>query len=331
MKLEIINNKSLQGGNKLKIKAIFSTLLLSVGLLTACGNGDGSEATGNSENSGGTVDIDGSSTVFPIMEAVSEEFAGVNPDVKAPVGVSGTGGGFEKFINGETDINNASRPIKDEEKQQLEEKGIEYTEFELAYDGISVVVHKDNDFVDQLTVDELKKIWVENEDITTWADIREGWPEEPIKFYSPGTDSGTYDYFDEVILDGEQMRKNATLSEDDNMLVQGVAGSEYAIGYFGYAYYVENQDKLKVVPIVNESGEAVTPSLETIQSGEYSPLSRPMYFYVNNQSIKDNDYVYEYVKFALENVGTLAEEVGYVSLPEEKYQEALKKLEELRN
>lgn len=321
----------------MKIKSIFSTILLSTALLAACGNGDGSEATGQNNNSNndseqksGTIYVDGSSTVFPIMEAVSEEFASVNPNVKAPVGVSGTGGGFEKFINGETDINNASRPIKDEEKQQLEQKGIEYTEFELAYDGISVVVNKDNDFVDQLTIDELKKIWIENEDITTWADIREGWPDELIDFYSPGTDSGTYDYFDEVILDGEQMRKDATLSEDDNILVQGVAGSKYAIGYFGYAYYAENQDKLKVVPIVNESGEAITPNLETIQSGKYSPLSRPLYFYVNNQSIKENDIVYEYVKFALENAGTLAEEVGYVSLPEEKYQEALKKLEELR-
>ncbi len=320
----------------MKIKSLFSTLLLSTALLAACGNGDGSEATGQSNNGNdseqksGTVYIDGSSTVFPIMEAVSEEFASVNPDVKAPVGVSGTGGGFEKFINGETDINNASRPIKDEEKQKLEENGIEYTEFELAYDGISVVVNKDNDFVDQLTIDELKKIWIENEDVKTWADIREGWPNEPIEFYSPGTDSGTYDYFDEVILEGEQIRKDATLSEDDNMLVQGVAGSKYAIGYFGYAYYAENQDKLKVVPIVNEKGEAVAPSLETIQNNQYSPLSRPLFIYVNNQSIKDNDIVYEYVKFALENAGTLAEEVGYVSLPEEKYQDALKKLEELR-
>lgn len=323
----------------MKIKAIFSSLLLSATLLAACGNGDGSEAAGektkgnddNQTQNEGIVLIDGSSTVFPIMEAVSEEFAAIHPNIKAPIGVSGTGGGFEKFINGETDISNASRPIKDEEKQKLEEKGIEYTEFELAYDGLSVVVHKDNDFIDQLTIEELKKIWIENEDIQTWADVRDGWPNEPMEFFSPGTDSGTYDYFDEVILDGEQIRKNATLSEDDNTLVQGVAGSKYAIGYFGYSYYAENKDKLKVVPIVNDNGDAIAPDLDTIQSGEYHPLSRPLFIYVNNESIKNNEHVYEYVKFALETVGDLSEEVGFVSLPSEKYAEALKKLEEIRS
>lgn len=320
----------------MKIKAVFSSLILSAALLTACGNGDGSEgATGNSDSnnqqSGGTVQIDGSSTVFPVMEAISEEFAAVNRDIKAPIGVSGTGGGFEKFTLGETDISNASRPIKDEEVQKAEENGIEFTEFELAYDGLSVVVHKDNDFIDQLTVDELKKIWIESDDVKTWADVRDGWPAESMEFYSPGTDSGTYDYFNEVILEDEQMRKAATLSEDDNVLVQGVAGSKYAIGYFGYSYYAENTDKLKVVPIVNEDGEAVAPDLDTIQSGKYNPLSRPLFIYVSNESIKEKEYVYEYVKFALENVGELAEEVGYVGLPSEKYTEALEKLEEIRN
>ncbi len=321
----------------MKIKAIFSALILFVALLTACGNGDGSEGTtGNANNSddqqsGGTVHIDGSSTVFPIMEAISEEFAAVSPEVKAPIGVSGSGGGFEKFTLGETDISNASRPIKDEEIQKAEENGIDFTEFELAYDGLSVVIHKDNDFIDKLTVDELKNIWVESDDVKTWADIRDGWPAEPMEFYSPGTDSGTYDYFNEVILEDEQMRKSATLSEDDNVLVQGVAGSQFAIGYFGYSYYAENADKLKVVPIVNESGEAITPDLDTIQSGDYNPLSRPLFIYVSNESIKENDDVYEYVKFALESVGDLSEEVGFVGLPSDNYTEALKKLEEIRN
>lgn len=322
----------------MKAKAIFSSLLLSAALLSACGNGDGSKsATGNAapdndnQQSGGTVQIDGSSTVFPIMEAISEEFAAVQPDVNAPIGVSGSGGGFKKFTQGETDISNASRPIKDEEIQKAEENGIEFTEFELAFDGLSVVVHKDNDFIDQLTVYELKAIWVENEEVKTWADVRDGWPDEAIEFFSPGADSGTYDYFNEVILEDEQMRKEATLSEDDNVLVQGVAGSPYAIGYFGYSYYAENTDKLKVVPIVNEAGEAVAPDLDTIQNGDYNPLSRPLFIYVNNESIKEKDHVYEYVKFALENVGALAEEVGFVGLPQEKYEEQLEKLEEIRN
>lgn len=322
----------------MKVKAMFSSLLLSTALLTACGNGDGSESTAENtknndthEQSRGTIQIDGSSTVFPIMEAISEEFAAIEPDVKAPIGVSGSGGGFEKFTLGETDISNASRPIKDEEIEKAEENGIEFTEFELAYDGLSVVVHKDNDFIDQLTVDELKAIWIENEDVKTWADVRDGWPDEPMEFYSPGTDSGTYDYFNEVILDDEQMRKEATLSEDDNVLVQGVAGSQYAIGYFGYSYYAENADKLKVVPIINEDGKAITPDLDTIQNGDYNPLSRPLFIYVNNESIKEKDYVYEYVKFTLESVGDLSEEVGFVGLPSEKYAEALKTLEEIRS
>ncbi|MFD1707616.1 PstS family phosphate ABC transporter substrate-binding protein [Siminovitchia sediminis] len=328
----------------MKFKTAFATVTLSSALLFAgCGNGDGStnnNATGNENSSSnteetatdkltGSVGIDGSSTVFPIMEAVSEEFAMEYPDVKAPVGVSGTGGGFKKFIAGETDISNASRPIKEEEIQLLEEEGVEYTEFEIAYDGLSVVVNKDNDFVDQLTVDELKKMWLESGNVETWADVRDGWPEEPITFFSPGTDSGTYDYWNEVILEEEQMRKDATLSEDDNVLVQGVMGDKGGIAFFGYSYYAENKDNLKIVPIVNSKGEAVTPDNDTIMNGDYEPLSRPLYFYVRNDALTDKPEVYEYVKFALENAGTLAEEVGYISLQEAEYEEALNKLEEV--
>lgn len=332
----------------MKLKTILTTLTItSAMLLAACGNGDGSEGTANknqttnqaqsdqNENSNqsqedgklqGEIGIDGSSTVFPILEAVSEEYLKEQPDVKAPVGVSGTGGGFKKFIAGETDISNASRPIKDEEKELLEEAGIEYTEFEIAYDGLSVVVSKDNDFVDQLTIEELNKMWTEDSEVKTWADVREGWPEEEIVFFSPGTDSGTYDYWNEVVLQDQQIKKDATLSEDDNVLVQGVAQNKGGIGYFGFSYYIENQDILKIVPIVNGEGEAITPDNETIMTGEYEPLSRPLYLYVNNESIKTKPEVQSYVQFLLENAGDLSEEVGYIRLQDNEYEEALTNL-----
>ncbi|MDQ0161335.1 PstS family phosphate ABC transporter substrate-binding protein [Aeribacillus alveayuensis] len=304
----------------------------------ACGNG---ESTNTNTNEGqtteagseekqlqGEVAIDGSSTVGPIMEAVSEEFSKEYPDVKAPVGISGSGGGFKRFVVGETDISNASRPIKDEEAAQAKENGIEYTEFKVAFDGLSVVVNKDNDWVDQLTIEDLKTMWTG--EAKKWSDINPEWPNEPIKYFSPGTDSGTYDYFNEVVLEEEPMVKDATLSEDDNVLVKGVANDKNAIGFFGYAYYLENKDTLKVVPIVNSNGEAVEPTNETIENGTYEPLSRPLFVYVNNASVKEKEQVYEYVKFALENAGDLAEEVGYVRLPQEEYDKAIETLESLK-
>ncbi|MFC0270010.1 PstS family phosphate ABC transporter substrate-binding protein [Metabacillus herbersteinensis] len=278
----------------------------------------------------GEVGIDGSSTVAPIGEAVSEEFSAEQPNVKAPIGVSGTGGGFEKFIAGETDISQASRPIKDEEKAALEEAGIEFTEFQVAFDGLSVVVNKENDFIDKLTVEDLKKLWIEDGKTKKWSDINPDWPAEEVKFFSPGTDSGTYDYFNEVILEDEQIAKAAQLSEDDNVLVTGVTGNPNGMGYFGYAYYLENKDNLKVVPIVNEAGEAVEPTNESVESGDYNPLSRPLYVYVNNASLKEKPQVAAFVQFYLENAATLAEEVGYVSLPEEEYTKQLETLEGLK-
>ncbi|GEK88863.1 PstS family phosphate ABC transporter substrate-binding protein [Alkalibacterium putridalgicola] len=308
------------------------TSLSAVLLLAACGNAPTDEGTGeeSAEGSSGSVQVDGSSTVFPIMEGVAEEFSIENPQARATIGVSGTGGGMEKFIAGETDITNASRPMKEEEAQMLEEAGIEYTEFKLALDGLSVVVHPDNDWVDYLTLDELESIWLEESDVETWADVRDGWPDEEILLFSPGTDSGTYDYFDEVILDGEQIDREASLSEDDNILVQGVQGSEHALAYFGYAYYLENQDTVKIVPIENSEGEIVEPTSETVQNGTYEPLSRPLYFYVNNASVQENDTVYEFAKYTLEMAGEMAEEVGYVPLEEAEYEESLETLESLR-
>ncbi|MFB4166483.1 PstS family phosphate ABC transporter substrate-binding protein [Virgibacillus sp. JSM 102003] len=316
----------------MKSKSLILTLGMSLLLLllAACGNAEGSENSKGNGNGEETKEImvDGSSTVFPIMEAVAEEYQAANPDARVNIGVSGTGGGFEKFIAGETHISNASRPIKEEEKALLEKNGIEYTEFEVALDGLSIVVNKENDWVDKLTVEELTKMWSEDGGVETWADVREGWPEKEIKFYSPGADSGTFDYFSEVVLGDAQIRQDASLSEDDNVLVQGVTGSPNAISYFGYAYYAENKDNLKVVPIVNSDGEAVKPSQETIQSGEYNPFSRPLFIYVKNEALQ-NDSVYDFTKYTLENAGEMAKAVGYVAKPESKYEEALQKIDEL--
>ncbi|WP_191555935.1 PstS family phosphate ABC transporter substrate-binding protein [Metabacillus idriensis] len=320
-------------------KFLAMTIMISslLAFAAACGNGESKEGNGSEAGTSeeaaqleGEVGIDGSSTVAPIGEAVSEEFAMENKDVKAPIGVSGTGGGFEKFVAGETDISQASRPIKDEEAQAAKEAGIEYTELQVAFDGLSVVVNKENDFIKELTVEDLKKIWVEDGKEKKWSDINPEWPDETIKLFSPGTDSGTYDYFNEVILEDEAVAKQATLSEDDNVLVKGVQSDKTAMGFFGYAYYLENKDTLKVVPIVNEEGKAVEPTNETVESGDYNPLSRPLYIYVNNAAMKEKPQVAEYVKFYMENAGALAEEVGYVSLPEDKYKEQLETIEGLK-
>ena len=319
-----------------KWQYLTSTALLGSALfLGACSNDEdtsSSAAENNTEQaeSGsaqltGNVVGDGSSTVAPITEALVEEYAAVQKDVRVAVGVSGTGGGFEKFINGETDFANASRPIKDTEVEELKKAGVDYTEFEIAYDGLSVVVHPENTWAKELTVDQLKQIWIEDGTKKKWSDIDPSWPAEEIVYYSPGSDSGTYDYFDEVILDGEDIAKDAMLSEDDNVLVQGVTGDVNAIGYFGYAYYLENKDKLQVVSV-----DGVEPTNETIESGEYSPLSRPLFVYAKNSALKDNEAAYDFMKFSLENAGAMAEVVGYVSLPAEKYEASLEVLEGLK-
>ncbi|RFU61883.1 PstS family phosphate ABC transporter substrate-binding protein [Bacillus sp. V59.32b] len=314
-----------------KFMALTAVMSGAIAVTAACGSNaeEGNGAGAGNEQLKGNVAIDGSSTVYPIMEAVAEEYMAEQPEVKVSVGLAGTGGGFEKFIAGETDMSNASRPIKDEEKAGLEEKGIEYTEFKLAFDGLSVVVNKDNDFIDHLTVDELKKLWVDTGKAKKWSDIRPEWPKEEIKFYSPGTDSGTYDYFNEIILEEAPIVADTTLSEDDNVLVQGVTGDKNAIGFFGYAYYEANKDKLKVVPIDGGNGP-VEPNAETIESGEYAPLSRPLFTYVSNKAIADKEQVADYTEFVLENAAEMSEEVGYVQLPEEEYTKGLDTLEELK-
>ncbi|PBB06933.1 PstS family phosphate ABC transporter substrate-binding protein [Salimicrobium humidisoli] len=320
----------------MKSKLLFlATAILFLIVLAACGNTEESKGTEedsqnvNAESDGPEVVVDGSSTVFPIMEAVAEEYQKENPDARVNIGTSGSGGGFEKFAAGETHISNASRPIKDEEKASLEEAGIDYTEFEIALDGLSIVVNKENDWVDELTVKELNKMWSSYGDVTTWADVREGWPEEEIQFYSPGADSGTFDYFSEVVLGEEgEIRQDASLSEDDNVLAQGVTGSKNGIGYFGYAYYAENKEQLKAVPIVNDSGEAVAPDQETVQSGEYNPFSRPLFVYVKHSAL-ENEAVYNFAEYALKNAGAMSETVGYVGKPDSAYEEALQELDSI--
>ncbi|WP_044339647.1 PstS family phosphate ABC transporter substrate-binding protein [Rossellomorea aquimaris] len=302
-----------------------SAMIGSALVLGACGAQGGAE-NGSGEQLSGSVKMDGSSTVAPIMEAVNEEYAATQPDVKVSIGVSGSGGGFEKFIAGETDLSNASRPIKDEEKQKLEEAGIDFTEFEVAKDGLTIVVNKENDWAEDMTVEDLQKLWLEDGKTKKWSDINPEWPDEEVKFYSPGTDSGTYDYFNEVVLEEKDMvKQNIQLSEDDNVLVQGVTGDKNAIGFFGYAYYLANKDQLKAVKI-----GGVEPNNETIESGEYTPLSRPLFVYAKNASVKDNEAVYDFMKFTLDNSAEMAEAVGYVSLPEEKIKEAKDALEGLK-
>jgi phosphate transport system substrate-binding protein len=265
----------------------------------------------------GSIRIDGSSTVYPITEAVAEEFAEVAPRVRVTVGISGTGGGFKRFTVGETDISDASRPIKSKEHKAAVGNRVDYIEIPVAYDGLSIVVNKANSWVDHLTVDELKSVFREDRAAKLWSEVRPGWPSTPIAIYAPGTDSGTFDYFKEVVAGKKgSIRSDMSVSEDDNVLVRGVVGSEGGIGFFGCAYYFENADKLKVVPIVNPAlGKAITPSKATIEGGAYAPFSRPLFIYVNAKSAKRPE-VKAFVEFFLSNGPALAEEVGYVRLPE---------------
>lgn len=310
--------------------------ILVLGVLAACGGSDedtaadesnteeGTNAEGSEEVSG-PIAIDGSSTVFPIMENLTYTYNQEHPDVNVTVNSSGSGGGFKKSTVGEIDLSNASRPIKEEEMATAEENGIQLEELELAYDGLSVVVSQQNDFVDELTIDQLKQIFLESSDATMWSDINPEWPEEEIKIFSPGHDSGTFDYFNEVILEEQPMKEgeNTTLSEDDNVLVRGIENDPNAIGFFGYAYYAENEDVLKVLGISEDGNEAVKPNPETIQDGSYTPLSRPLFTYVNVNAYKEKTQVRDFVEYMLNNAGKAAEEVGYVALPEDKYQEQL--------
>jgi phosphate transport system substrate-binding protein len=271
------------------------------------------------------VAVDGSSTVFPISEAVAEEFQ-KEGGARVTIGVSGTGGGFEKFCRGELAMAGASRPIKPSEVKACAEKGIEFIELPVAYDGIAVVVHKENDWVDTITVEELKKMWAPEAQgkVGKWSDVRAGWPDRELHLFGAGVDSGTYDYFTKAVTGKEHSsRGDYTSSEDDNVVVQGVSTDPLALGFFGFAYYAENQDKLKVVPVDGGKGP-VTPSLQTITDGTYAPLSRPIFVYVN-KAATGRDEVKRFIDFYLANAGALSKEVGYVPLPERAYDLAKKR------
>ena len=268
-----------------------------------------------------SVNVDGSSTVFPITEAVAEEFRAERPNVRVIASRSGTGGGFKKFSSGEIEICGASRPIKDTERQACEEAGVDYVELEVAFDGLAVVVNPANDWCDCLTVDQLKAIWQRDSAASRWNDLNPEWPDEEIELYGPGTDSGTFDYFTEVIV-GEvgSSRGDYTQSEDDNVLVTGVAGDEFALGYFGLAYFEENKERLKLLAVDPGDGNCVQPTMETVRSNAYTPLSRPLFIYVRKASL-DREEVRSFVEFYLSKVGSLVPEVGYVPVSEEVEQE----------
>jgi phosphate transport system substrate-binding protein len=271
------------------------------------------------------VKIDGSSTVFPVTEAVAEDFQKAKKQkVKVTVGISGTGGGFKKFCRNETDVSNASRPILKAEMADCAKAGIEYVELPVAFDALTVVVNPKNSFINQLTVAEMKKMWepAAQGKVTRWNQVNPAWPDQPMKLFGPGADSGTFDYFTEAVVGkSKSSRGDFTASEDDNVLVTGVARDVNGLGYFGFAYYVENKDKLKAVPIVNEKGQAVTPSMEAVEKGTYTPLARPIFIYVNIKSLGKPE-VKEFVEYYMKHGAKLAREVKYVPLPEVAYKTA---------
>ena len=268
----------------------------------------------------GRISIDGSSSVYPITEAVAEEFRNKHSDIRVTVGISGTGGGFKKFARGETDISNASRPIKQSEIAACNANNIRFIELPVAYDGLAVVVSQANDFVDFLTIAELKKMWepAAQEKILSWKQVRSSFPDVPLRLYGAGTSSGTYDYFTEAVVgEAKSSRGDYTASEDDNVLVQGVSTDKGALGFFGLAYYEENRSKLKLVPVDAGKGP-ILPSDSTVKTGVYAPLSRPELIYIKAQSA-ESPVVQQFVKFYFENAAALVKEVGYVPLPAEAY------------
>jgi phosphate transport system substrate-binding protein len=297
--------------------------------LAACGGADAGESGSDGSSASGSVAVDGSSTVYPMSVAAQELLSEENPDVQVTVGESGTGGGFEAFCAGETDISDASRPIEEDEIAACEENGIEFTELQVATDALTMVVHPDL-AVDCLTVDQIVDLWGPNATATNWNEIDPSFPDQEISLFGPGTDSGTYDYMAADVIgdESEATRKDYEASEDDNVLVQGVSGTEGATGYFGFTYYEQNADTLKALEIDNGEG-CVAPSAETAQAGEYTPLARPLFIYVSNASYADNEAVKAYVDFYIENLADIAEIGQFIPLSDDLYSETQSNLEAL--
>ncbi len=272
------------------------------------------------------ISVDGSSTVFPITEAMAEEFQKSNKGIKVTVGIGGTGGGFKKFCRGEIDISDASRPIRDVEREECKKNNVEYIELPIALDALTVMVNPKNDWAKEMTVAELKKIWEPEAQgkIMNWKQVRASFPDRPLKLYGAGVDSGTYDYFTAAVVGKEHSsRGDFTASEDDNVLVQGIAGDLNALGFFGLAYYLENKDKLKAVAIkLKDDSKAVEPSVEGARDGTYQPLSRPIFIYVSKKAAETKPEVVQFVDFYLnkDHASKLVKEVGYVPLPENAYE-----------
>ena len=293
----------------LRLSGVLLLLTALAAFVSACGDSTPGPAP---------IQIDGSSTVFPVTQAVAEEFRKEHSDVQVNVAVSGTGGGFKRFTVGETDISNASRPIKDSEREAAASNGIEFIEMRVGTDGLSVMVNTENDFVECLTVGELNEVWKPGSTINNWQDVRSGFPDQRLRLYGPDTDSGTFDYFTEEINgDAQVSRADYTASADDNVLVQGIAGDRGSLGYFGYAYYQENKGSLKVIGIDDGDGCVVPESL-TIEDGSYKPLSRPLFIYVNVASLQKPE-VLAFVEYYMDNGYQLTGEEGYVPVERSIY------------
>jgi phosphate transport system substrate-binding protein len=293
-------------------------------VLSACG---GQSNGASAEDVSGSVKVDGSSTVFPLSDAVAEQLAGENPDIQVTVGEAGTGGGFEVFCQEQTDVSDASRPIEEDEVAVCEDAGIEYTELQVATDALTLIAHPDL-AVDCLTLDQLIELWGPGSTVTNWSDLDPSFPDQEISLFGPGTDSGTYDYMAADVIgdESESTRDDYESSEDDNVIVQGVAGTEGATGYLGYTYYEENQDSLKAIAVDSGDG-CVEPSAETAADGTYTPLSRPLFIYVNNAKYNENEATKAYVDFYIENLAQLAEATQFIPLNDEQYSETQAALE----
>ncbi|MGH3030379.1 MAG: PstS family phosphate ABC transporter substrate-binding protein [Gaiellaceae bacterium] len=329
-------------GTRLTPRVVLLLALLALTAFAGCGRegeddgaaaaaGDATaETTGDTDELSGRIVADGSSTVGPLTTAAAERFRDEEPDVNVEVGTSGTGGGFERFCNGETDISNASRPISEDEEAPLcEEAGIAYTEIQVAVDALTVVVNSENDWAECLTVEQLSTIWGPDAEgkVTSWSQVDPSFPDQQLSLAGPGTDSGTFDYFtDEVNGEEGASRSDYTASEDDNVIVQAVQGEPGAMGYFGFTYYEQNRDTLRAVQIENEDGECVSPSVETARDGSYNPLARPLFIYVKNESLERPE-VQAFLRFYLENVEAIAEDALYIPPSEEVKEESLTTLE----